>query len=143
LEEKQKIDDQIKEADAVLQSKNANIETINEHVKLNEKLNEYGLSFQDIEKLLNVLVNANEYRFDAKKIVGKLKKIQRLQNKEDRLKHHCKVLSEQVKECNNVLPLAQKIKAMNIDIKELLVFDTAVNQIANQYNLPPSVAPIQ
>jgi DNA repair ATPase RecN len=143
LEEKQKIDDQIKEADAVLQSKNANIETINEHVKLNEKLNEYGLSFQDIEKLLNVLVNANEYRFDAKKIVGKLKKIQRLQNKEDRLKHHCKVLSEHVKECNNVLPLAQKIKAMNIDIKELLVFDTAVNQIANQYNLPPSVAPIQ
>jgi hypothetical protein len=143
LEEKQKIDDQIKEADAVLQSKNANIETINEHVKLNEKLNEYGLSFQDIEKLLNVLVNANEYRFDAKKIVGKLKKIQRLQNKEDRLKHHCKVLSEHVKECNNVLPLAQKIKAMNIDIKELLVFDTAVNQIAKQYNLPPSVAALR
>jgi hypothetical protein len=29
---------------------------------------------------------------------------------------------------------------MNIDIKELLVFDNAVNQIAKQYNLPPSVA---
>ena len=29
---------------------------------------------------------------------------------------------------------------MNIGIKELLVFDTAVNQIAKQYNLPPSVA---
>jgi hypothetical protein len=56
------------------------------------------------------------------------------------LKHHCEILSEQVKECNNVLPLAQKIRAMNIDIKELLVFDNAVNQIAKQYNLPPSVA---
>jgi hypothetical protein len=45
------------------------IETINEHVKLNEKLNEYNLSFQDIDKLLNVLVNAKEYGFDGKKIV--------------------------------------------------------------------------
>jgi hypothetical protein len=92
LEEKQKIDEQIKEADAVLQSKNVNIETINEHVKLNEKLNEYNLSFQDIDKLLNVLVNAKDNGFDGKKIVGKLKKIQRLQNKEGRLKHHCEII---------------------------------------------------
>jgi hypothetical protein len=104
LEEKQKIDEQIKQADAILQSKNVNIETINEHVKLNERLNEYNLSFQDIDKLLNVLVNAKDNGFDGKKIVGKLKKIQRLQNKEDRLKHHCEILSAQVKECNNVLP---------------------------------------
>jgi hypothetical protein len=119
------------------------IETINEHVKLNEKLNEYNLSFQDIDKLLNVLINAKENGFDVKKIVGKLRKIKRLQNKEEKLKHHCEILSTQVKECNNVLPLARKIRAMNIDIKELLVFDTAVNQIAKQYNLPPSVAALR
>lgn len=34
LEEKQKIDEQIKEADAILQSKNVNIEAINEHIQL-------------------------------------------------------------------------------------------------------------
>jgi hypothetical protein len=112
-------------------------------MKLNEKLNEYNLSFQDIDKLLNLLVNAKEHGFDVKKIVAKLKKIQRLQNKEDRLKNHCEILSEQVKECNNVLPLAQKIVAMNIDISELLIFDTAVNKIAKQYNLPPSVAALR
>ena len=140
LEDKQKIDEQIKQADAVLQSKNMSIETINEHVKLNEKLNEYNLSFQDIDKLLNVLVNAKENEFDGKKIVGKLHKIKRLQNKEERLKRHCEVLSEQVKECNKVLPLAQKILALNIDIGALLAFDTAVNEIARQYDLPPSVA---
>ena len=143
LQEKQKINDDIQQANAELQSKNVNIETINEHMKLNEKLNEYNLSFQDIDKLLNVLENAKENEFDAKKIVEKLKKIKRLQNKEDKLKHHCEVLSEQVNECNNVLPLAQKIVALNIDIKELLVFDTAVNQIAKQYNLPPSVAALR
>jgi len=79
----------------------------------------------------------------VKEIVARLKKIQGLQNKEERLKHHCEILSGQVKECNNVLPLAQKIRAMNIDINELLLFDTAVNQIAKQYNLPPSVAALR
>src|SRR6187200_600775 len=98
--------------------KDINIETIKEHIRVNEKLNEYNLSFQDIDKLLNVLVNAKESGFDSKKIVGKLKKIQRLQNKEEKLKHHGEVLSEQVKKCNNVLPLAQKIVALNIDIKQ-------------------------
>jgi hypothetical protein len=140
LQEKQTIDEQIKQANDVLQSKNVNIETINEYIRLNEKLNEYSLSFQDTDELLNVLVNAKKSGFDGKKIVGKLKRIQRLQNKEDRLKNHCEILSGQVKECNNVLPLAQKVVAMNIDIKELLIFDTTVNQITKQYNLPPSVA---
>jgi hypothetical protein len=123
----------------MLQTKNVNIETINEY-KLNEKMNEHNLSFQDIDKLLNVLSNAKEIGFDYKKIGGKLKRIQGLQNKEDKLKHHCEILSRQVKECNNVLPLAQKIGAMNIDIKELLVFDSTVNQLAKQYSLPPYVA---
>src|SRR5919197_6241403 len=44
LEDKQKIDEEIKEADAILQSKNVDIETINEYMKLTEKLNEYSLS---------------------------------------------------------------------------------------------------
>ncbi|MFL6433023.1 MAG: hypothetical protein ACJ71O_04720 [Nitrososphaeraceae archaeon] len=51
------------------------IETINEHVKLNEKLNQHNLSFQDIDKLLKLVVNAKKYGFEPKKIVGKLKKI--------------------------------------------------------------------
>jgi len=122
LEQKQKIDDDIQQADAVLQSKNVSIETISEHFRLNEKLNEYNLSFQDIDKLLNVLVNAKENGFDGKKIVAKLKKVKRLQNKEEKLKNHCEVLSEQVKKCNNVLPLAQKIVDLNIDIKQLWFF---------------------
>jgi hypothetical protein len=46
LEEKKKIEEETKQADAILQSKNVNIETINEHMKVNEKLNEYNLSFQ-------------------------------------------------------------------------------------------------
>jgi hypothetical protein len=48
-----------------------------------------------------------------------------------------------VKGCNNILPLAQKILALNIDIHELLVFESTVNQLAKQYNLPPYVAALR
>ena len=51
LEQKQKIDEEIKQANDVLQSKNVDIETINEYVRLSEKLNKYNLSFHDIDKL--------------------------------------------------------------------------------------------
>jgi hypothetical protein len=119
------------------------IETINEHVKLNEKLDEHNLSFQDIDKLLNVLVNAKENGFDGKKIVGKLRSVQRLEKKKDRLKNDCILLSKQLQEGMKVLPLAQKIVALNIDIKQILVFDTTVNQLAKQYNLPPNIAALR
>jgi hypothetical protein len=127
----------------VLQTKNVSIETINEHVKLNEKLNEYNLSFQDLNKLLNVLTNAKENGFDGKKIVAKLRNIQRLEKRKDRLKNDCILLSKQLEEGMKVLPLAQKIVALNIDIKQLLVFDSTVNQLAKQYNLPPCVAALR
>jgi hypothetical protein len=50
LEEKQKIDEQIKEADIILQSKNVAVESINDYIKLNE-LNKHGLSADNIHKL--------------------------------------------------------------------------------------------
>ena len=58
LEEKQRIDEQIKEAETILQSKNVSIDAINEHIKLNEEFNKHGLSTNDIDKLLKLLVNA-------------------------------------------------------------------------------------
>jgi hypothetical protein len=60
------------------------------------------------------LINAKNNGFDGKKIVAKLRKIKRLQNKEEKLKQHCEKLSEQVKECNNVLPLAQNPYMTNV-----------------------------
>jgi hypothetical protein len=49
------------------------LEAINEYLKLGEELEKHGLSTQDIDKLLNLLLNAREYQFDAKKIAGKLR----------------------------------------------------------------------
>jgi hypothetical protein len=142
LEEKQKIDDQIKEADVTLQSKNVSIETINEHVKLNEKLNEYNLSFEDIDKLLNVLINAKENGFDGKKIVGKLRSIKRLEKKRERLKNNCDVLSKQADKYKGIIPLAQLIWDLRISKNELKSFKIAVCEAAELFGFPRSTAAV-
>ena len=83
----------------MLQSKNVNIQAINEYIQLSEELNKHRLSTKDIHKLLNLLLAAKEYMYDQGKIVAKLRNLKHLKNKENRLKRHCEILSGQVKEC--------------------------------------------
>ena len=116
LDEKQRIDEGIKEVDAVLQSKNVSIETINEHEKLNEKLNKHGLSTHDINKLVKLLVHAKRYGFDARKFVGKLSNIKLLEKKEEGLRGNCVLLSKKEAMYKEVIPLAQLI--WDLQIKE-------------------------
>jgi uncharacterized protein (UPF0335 family) len=140
LEEKKKLDEQIKEADKTLQGKNVNIQAINEHLALNEKLKEYGLSTQDIDKLLNLLSNAKEIGFDSRLIVRKLRNIKRLENKENKLKNSCDVLSKQADKYKGIIPLAQLIWDLHISKNELISFKIAVNEAVETYGLTPSAA---
>jgi uncharacterized protein (UPF0335 family) len=120
LEEKQKIDEQIKEAGAVLQTKNVKVKTINEYTKLNEKLSKHGLSTQDANKLVKLVVNAKRYYFDAKKFVAKLNNIKELEKKEKELRGSCLVLSKKIAKHKDVIPLTEEIAALHIGIHELI-----------------------
>jgi uncharacterized protein (UPF0335 family) len=139
LEEKQKMDEEIKQANDVLQSKNIDIETLNEHIRLNEKLNEYNLSFHDIDKLLNVLINAKENGFDGKKIVPKLS-IKRLEKKEEGLRNNCTIFAKQLTKYKEILPLAELVHSMHISGPELVSFKAALNEAAETYGLTPTSA---
>jgi DNA-binding transcriptional MerR regulator len=143
LDENQKIDEQIKEADGTLQRKNVNIESINEHLQLNEKLKEHGLSTQDIDKLLNLLSNAKRYGFDGKEIASKLYNIQELEWKEKELRGKCKKLSKRISKYKDVVPLTEDIAALKIGIDELISLKVGINQAAKLYNLPPLAATLQ
>jgi hypothetical protein len=136
LEQKKKIDEEIQQADAVLQTKNVNIETINEYGKLNEKLKEHGLSTHDIDKFLNLLVNAKRYGFGGKEIAEKLWNIQELEWKEKELKDKCKKLSKKVAKYKDLVSLTEDIAATGINMNELLALRIAINQAAKHYNLP-------
>jgi hypothetical protein len=143
LEEKQKIDEQIKESDAMLQSKNVNIQANNEHLQLNEKLKEHGLSTQDIDKLLNLLLSAKRYGFEGKEIADKLYNIRELEWKEKQLKDKRNKLSKRISKYKDVVPLTEDIAVWGIGIDELLALKIGMNQAAKHYNLPPLAATLR
>jgi hypothetical protein len=136
LEQKKEIDQEIQQADATLQSKNVSIEAINEYLKLNEELEKHGLSAKDTDKVLNLLLNAREYQFDAKKIAGKLRGIQRLEKKEKQLRGRCEIFTKQVAKYKSILPVVEEIAALQVGVGELIAFKIAINQAAKHYNLP-------
>jgi hypothetical protein len=141
LEEKQKIDEAIKEADTVLQ--NVSIEAIDEHIKLKEELPKFRLSTKDIHRLVNLLLSAKEYRYSPGKIVSKLRNIKRLENKENNLKNSCETLSKQVNKYKEIIPLAQIIWDLHIGKSELISFKIAINEAAETYGLTPSAAALR
>jgi hypothetical protein len=136
LQEKQKVDGQIKEADAILQSKNVSIEAVNEHLQLDEELKKYRLSTKDIHRLLNLLGAAKEYRYSPGKIIAKLRNIKRLENKENKLKTSCDVLSKKDAKYKDIIPFTEEIVAFGIGIQELIGLEVAIKEAAKMYNLP-------
>ena len=112
-------------------------------MKLNEKLNKYGLSTADINKVVKLVVNAKRYGFDAKKFVGKLSNIKEIEKREKSIRGDCVIFSKQAAKYKEIIPLAQLIYDMRIDKSELISFKVAVNQAAEMYRLTTSAAALQ
>jgi hypothetical protein len=136
LEEKQRLDDEIQQADTIIQSKNVSLEAVDEHIKLNEELNKHGLSTHDIDKVLKLVSNAKRYGFDGKEIAAKLYNMQELEWKENKLRAKCKKLSKRISKYKDVVPLTEDIAALGIGIDELLALKVGIKQAAKMYNLP-------
>ncbi len=102
--EKQEIDEEIHQADAILQSKNVAVEAIDEHIKLNKELEKHGLSTDNIHKLLTVLINAKRYGFDGKEIAEKLYYFKFLEWKEKKFKDKRKKLSKRISKFKELIP---------------------------------------
>jgi len=136
LQQKQKLEEQIKEAEAVLQSKNVAIETIDEHIHLKEELSKHSLSTKDITKLVNVIKNIEQEGFNTKKIVAKAMNMKSLKDTEKTLRNNCAMLAKRIDRYKDALPLAERIVTMRINTAGLLALDVAVNDTAEIYNLP-------
>jgi hypothetical protein len=136
LQQKQKLEEQIKEAETIIQSKNVAIEIIDEHIHLNEELNKHGLSTKDTSKLVNVIKNIEEQGFNTKKIVAKAMIIKSLKDSQKTLRNNCEIFAKRIDRYKQILPLAERIVAMRINTAGLLALDAAVYNTAELYNLP-------
>jgi hypothetical protein len=93
--------------------------------------------------LLNLLLNAKEYQFDAKKISGKLRGIERLEKNEKQLRGRCEIFTKQAAKYKSILPLVEDIADLQIGVEELIAFKIAINQAVKHYDLSPLAATLR
>ena len=139
-EEKQRLEEEIKQSRAILESTNVDIQTINEYKQLKAELSKHNLSSEEPERLVTVLNNMKHCRYDPKKIVAEFARLNSLRRSERILKNNCEIFENRMSEYKQVLPLLQRIRAMGIGIDKLSIFSIAVNGTAQKYNLSISAA---
>ena len=104
-EQKQILEEEIKQRRAILESTNVEIQTINEYKKLKAELSKHNLSSEDPNKLVTVFNNIRHYGYDSKKIVAELSNIKSLKRREKALQDNCEILENRMSEDRQVLPL--------------------------------------
>ena len=139
-EEKQRLEEEIKQRRAILESTNVDVQTINEYKQLKAELSKHHLSSEEPERLVTVLNNMKHCRYDPKKIVAEFARLNSLRRSERILKNNCKMFENRMSEYRQVLPLLQRIRSMGIGIDKLSTFSIAVNETAQKYNLSISAA---
>ena len=122
IEEKHKIEAEIRKGCAILEQKNVDVQTIEGYEKLEEELQKYGLTMESPRKLISVLSSINQIGYDSLKIVKELARIKSLK----RLKNECKALESRITKYKEIIPLCEQIKRLGIRFSELAAFHTAV-----------------
>ncbi|MDQ6668712.1 MAG: hypothetical protein M3Y53_10890 [Thermoproteota archaeon] len=138
--EEQRLEEEIQSAGAILQSKNVDIETINEFIKLKERLSKHNLSLEDPTRLLSILQTIQHIGYEPQKIVARFSQIESLRQTEKWLKNNCKMFEERVTRYQHILPLSEQFVSFGIGIDPLIAFNILVTETAETYNIPISAA---
>ena len=77
-EEEQRLKEEIQQARAILESTNVEIQTINRYRQLKAELSKHNLSSEDTDRLLTLLNNIKQYRYEPRKTVEEISNIKSL-----------------------------------------------------------------
>jgi hypothetical protein len=138
-DEKQRLEKEIQEAEAVLQSKNIDIQTLNNYKKLEEQLNSQHLSMAEPQMLLSVLHTIRQIGYNPHKVVRELARIKSL----SKFKKELRILESRMAKYREILPLCQQIALFGIGFSELLAFHSAVTKKADTENTQVRAAAFQ
>ena len=142
LEEKNRLEEQIQEAGAILKSKNVDIETINQFNQLKEHLSKHDLSLEDPTRLLSILQTIRQIGYEPRKIVAAFASMKSLMQRERQLKNNCKMFERRAARYQHILPISEQFVSFGIGIDPLIAFNILVTEMAETCNILISTARI-
>jgi hypothetical protein len=130
----------IKEAGAILQSKNVDIETINDFNQLKKHLSKHNLSLDDPTRLLSILQTIKQIGYEPRKIVAAFASMKSLMQRERQLKNNCKMFERRATRYQHILPVSEQFVSFGIGIDPLIAFNILVTETAETCKIPISTA---
>ena len=136
--EKEKIQHEIDEARATIDSVNVDRQTIEEYKELKNEMDKYHL--QDPKKFLNALQALKKYKYDDKRIMAEFSVRRSLKKERREIEFNRRILEGRIKKVKDVLPLAEQLIRFRIGIGEVLAFHSAVFEKADVEKIPLDTA---
>ena len=140
IQEKQRIEAEIKKAGAILDRENVDIQTIEEYKKLKNELKKYSLSIENPRRFASILQTIDQIGYNPRKIVRELASIKSLRRTERHFKNNCKMWELRATQYKEILPLCEQIVSFGIGFHELAAFHAAVLKKTYVENLSYSEA---
>jgi hypothetical protein len=141
IEEKHRLEQEIKKARAILGQESVDIQNLNEYKKSKEQLKKYGISVEAPGKLISFLQKFNEMGFDPQKIVASLAHIRSFRQTERRLKKNWRFWGSRAAHYKEAFRMCERVVSNGIGISLVLAFETAVIKKIEVDGVPASSAP--
>lgn len=109
----QRLEEKIQQAGAILESKNVDIQTVEEYKELEKELNTNGLSMEDIHILVS-LQTIRQIGYDPQKIVSDLKRVKSLRQTQKQLKNNCEMYVSRTTRYRDLLPLCEELVSFGV-----------------------------
>ena len=136
--EKETLQHEIDEVQAIIDSVNVDKQTIEDFKELKNEMDKYHL--EDPKKLLNVLRALKKYKYDDKRIMAEFSIRRSMKKERLGIEFDRRRLEDRIKKCKDFLPLAEQIIRFNIGIGELLAFHFSVYEKADIERIPLDTA---
>src|SRR5215208_861203 len=163
--DKQKLEEEIKnllerkssaqlEYEEALLKKKVTIDMLQEFTHMQDTLIEYDLSIEDTPNLVNALNNAQQLGYDANAIADKISTIESLEEKEKELKNNLMVSQDELRIFKHAISLIEqeidkrqltsavydKLQNTGFGLRELILLNNIVLEIATSNNIDSSIA---
>lgn len=141
IEEKQKLEEELQKARAILDQENVEIRALEEYKELREEFKKRGISIESSRQFASVLQTIDRIGHDPRKVIRELAHIKSLKLEERRLKKNCRFWESRAAHYKEAFRMCERVVSNGIGISLVLALETAVIKKIEIDGVPASSSP--
>ena len=144
MEEKQRLEEEIRKSGAILEQKNVDIQTIEEYQALKDELKKHSLPIENPRRFASILQTIDHIGNNPRKIIRELEPIISLKQTERSLKNSCEMWESRANRYKEIIPMCEHVVSRgDLGLSLLMALHAAVLKKIEVDGVPAGAAPFQ